>query len=134
MSITRQAWIQALSITAAATGVIVSALLATIAIAGRTRPWEMTRTHAVAFGLAATTTIVLTTLSARRTTNDDRSLIPRMLWPHLGCMSLLAYVYTADTYALQILDSLSARVVMLSTLVLATGFGLRCGAGNTMKP
>ena len=134
MSITRQAWIQALSITAAATGVIVSALLATIAIAGRTRPWEMTRTHAVAFGLAATTTIVLTTLSARRTTNDDRSLIPRMLWPHLGCMSLLAYVYTADTYALQILDSLSARVVMLSTLVLATGFGLRCGAGNTTKP
>ena len=134
MSITRQAWIQGLSITAAAIGVIVSALLAAIAIAGRARPWEMTRAHAVVFGLAATTTIVLATLSARRTTNDDRSLIPRMLWPHLGCISLLAYVYTTDTHALQILDSFSARIVMLSTLVLATGFGLRRGAGNTTNP
>ena len=134
VSITHRASTQALSITAAATGVTASALLAATTIAGRALPWEMTRAHAAAFGLTVTTTIVLATLSARRTTNDDRSVVPRMLWPHLGSMSLLAYVYTADTHALQILDSFSARVVMLSTLVLATGVGLRCCAGDAAYP
>jgi len=134
VSITRRTLTQALSVTAAATGVTASALLAAIAIAGRALPWEMTRAHAAAFGLVATTTIVLAILTARCAATYDRSVMPRMLWPHLGCISLLAYVYTADIQALQILDSLSARVVMLSTLILATGFGLRCCAGNTTSP